>query len=64
MTGAGFGGCTVSLVRDDALERFEREVPQAYRQRTGLEPRVYVCRTVDGASAVTAPGFAPPGQAG
>ncbi len=64
MTGAGFGGCTVSLVRDDALERFEREVPQAYRQRTGLEPRVYVCRAVDGASAVTAPGFAPPGQAG
>jgi galactokinase len=49
MTGAGFGGCTVSLVEDGAVERFLSEVPAAYRSQTGLEPRVYPCRVVDGA---------------
>jgi galactokinase len=49
MTGAGFGGCTVSLVEAGAVERFLAEVPEAYRSRTGLEPRVFACRVVDGA---------------
>ena len=49
MTGAGFGGCTVSLVEDGAVERFLAVVPEAYRSRTGLEPRVFPCRVVDGA---------------
>jgi galactokinase len=52
MTGAGFGGCTVSLVRDDAVARFNDEVPEVYRRLTGLEPRVYACQVVDGASVV------------
>lgn len=50
MTGAGFGGCTVSLVRGEAVAEFERQVPRAYRSQTGLEPSIYVCRPVDGAS--------------
>ncbi len=54
MTGAGFGGCTVSLVRQSAVAAFEREVPARYRARTGLEPRIYVCRAVDGASLIQA----------
>jgi len=52
MTGAGFGGCTVSLVRESAVATFEREVPAAYRARTGLDPKIYVCRAVDGASII------------
>jgi galactokinase len=52
MTGAGFGGCTVSLVLDDAVARFNDEVPEVYRRLTGIEPRVYACRVVDGASVV------------
>ncbi len=48
MTGAGFGGCTVSLVREEALERFGREVIEAYRQRTGLPAEMYVCEVIDG----------------
>jgi galactokinase len=56
MTGAGFGGCTVSLVRDGAVAHFQEEVPEIYRQRTGLEPRIYACRVVDGATVVPLPG--------
>jgi galactokinase len=52
MTGAGFGGCAVSLVREDAVERFLSEVPVAYQQATGIEPAVYVCRASDGAGIV------------
>jgi galactokinase len=48
MTGAGFGGCTVSLVREEALERFGREVVEKYRQRTALPAEMYVCEVIDG----------------
>jgi galactokinase len=48
LTGAGFGGCTVSLVRSQALEDFRRQVVSAYRERTGLEAAMHVCRAVDG----------------
>ena len=43
MTGAGFGGCTVSLVHKDAVERFITEVGQQYEARIGLKPDFYVC---------------------
>lgn len=48
MTGAGFGGCTVSLVHEDAVERFVKEVGAAYKERTGLEGDFYVCGVGNG----------------
>jgi galactokinase len=48
MTGAGFGGCTVNLVRADGLDDFRRDVVETYRARTGLPAEVYVCQAVDG----------------
>jgi galactokinase len=42
MTGAGFGGCTVNLVRRTALDEFSRRIQREYRALTGLSPRVIV----------------------
>lgn len=51
MTGGGFGGCTVNLVRSDAVDRFQCRITEAYEQRTGKIPDVYVCSAAQGASA-------------
>lgn len=48
MTGAGFGGCTVSLVHQDQVELFLQEVGKSYEQRTGLKADFYVCSAGDG----------------
>ncbi len=53
MTGAGFGGCTVSLVRDDCVRSFVRKVGSGYRKLTGKKPEFYVCETSDGVSEVS-----------
>jgi len=48
MTGAGFGGCTVNLVRNDALDSFVNRVKEDYPKRIEIEPDIYVCRAEDG----------------
>jgi len=52
MTGAGFGGCTVSLVAADAVEEFLERVPAEYRARIGVTPSVYVCTPEGGAEVL------------
>jgi galactokinase len=52
MTGAGFGGCTVSLVAEEAVERFQQTVGAAYREATGLKATFYVCQASDGAGRI------------
>jgi galactokinase len=49
MTGAGFGGCTVSLVRSEVASGFAQEVAGRYRQEIGVMPEVYVCEASPGA---------------
>ncbi|WP_199616099.1 galactokinase [Paenibacillus alkalitolerans] len=49
MTGAGFGGCTVSLVHEDSIGLFRERVGAAYKERTGLEASFYVADIGDGA---------------
>jgi galactokinase len=48
LTGAGFGGCTVNLVRADRLDDFEREVVATYAGRTGRAARAFVVRPSGG----------------
>ncbi len=52
LTGAGFGGCTVSLVEEAAVEAFVRALTTGYRERTGREATVYVSQAADGAGLV------------
>ena len=52
MTGAGFGGCAMALIRADAAEDFVQRTSTAYRQRTGHTPAVYVCHATNGAEVV------------
>jgi len=48
MTGGGFGGCTVSLVRDEAIEEFKAFVGAEYERKTGLKADFYVAEIGDG----------------
>jgi galactokinase len=52
MTGGGFGGCMVTMLRPPAVKRFRREVTAAYQKKFGVEPQVYVCRPSRGAGEV------------
>jgi galactokinase len=56
MTGAGFGGCTVNLVRFGAEDALRERVLAEYPARTGLTGRVFVAAAVDGASPVSLDG--------
>jgi galactokinase len=49
MTGGGFGGCTVSLVRRHALEEVARRVCAAYRDETGRQATAFETRPAEGA---------------
>jgi galactokinase len=49
MTGAGFGGCTVNVVTDDAIERLRSTVALEYPRRAGREPGFYLLDAVDAA---------------
>ena len=48
MTGAGFGGCTVSLVKEDAIPDFIDKVGKAYKTKTGITADFYVAEIGDG----------------
>jgi galactokinase len=50
MTGAGFGGCAVALVRSDLAEAFVEAVAADYKRDTGLAPKIYICHAANGAS--------------
>jgi galactokinase len=52
MTGGGFGGCTINLVRSENVEEFKREVAAGYERSTGRAPEIYVCATADGVGSL------------
>ncbi len=52
MTGGGFGGCTVSLVKEEAIPTFIEKVGQAYTEKTGLVADFYIAEIGDGARRV------------
>lgn len=52
MTGGGFGGCTIALVRADCVEAFRQTVQHGYKRGTGCKPEIYVCSAADGVGRV------------
>lgn len=49
ITGGGFGGCTVSIVEQDAFNRFRDTVVSRYREKTGITAEIYAAEIGDGA---------------
>jgi galactokinase len=52
MTGAGFGGCAVALVRADVAQNFAGAVSAAYQAEANLTPNIYVCSATNGAEVL------------
>ena len=49
ITGGGFGGCSVSIVKNDAVDEFKEKVGKAYTEKTGLTADFYIAEAADGA---------------
>lgn len=49
ITGGGFGGCTVSIVKEEAIEEFQKKVGEEYRKKTGIDAEFYIVDIGDGA---------------
>ncbi|HSB15465.1 MAG TPA: galactokinase [Bryobacteraceae bacterium] len=52
MTGGGFGGCTVNMIRPDVVELFKSAITHSYKARYGLTPEFYPCRPSAGAAEI------------
>jgi galactokinase len=57
MTGGGFGGCTINLVREENMKVFRERVAEGYEQATKLKPEIYICSAANGAEEVSATDF-------
>ena len=49
LTGAGWGGCIVAVVRRDQVDAFREAIVSGYKQETGLDAQVFACRSAKGA---------------
>lgn len=52
ITGGGFGGCTVSIVKNDAVDNFIAKLGKEYKAKTGHEAEFYVVDIGDGAKEI------------
>lgn len=52
MTGGGFGGCTVNLLKRELFADFEREIKRKYHEKFDIEPEIYLFKPSNGASEI------------
>jgi galactokinase len=60
MTGGGFGGCTVTMLRPAAAEAFAASIARSYERRFHVAPRIYRCNPSAGARECTSSETIPP----
>lgn len=53
MTGAGFGGCAITIIENECIESFKQKIREAYLKKIGYEPSFYVVSISDGAREMT-----------
>ena len=53
MTGGGFGGCTVNLVRTENVEDFRARVSEGYERVTKIKPEIYITTAANGAEEIS-----------
>ena len=56
MTGGGFGGCTINLVKAVQAEGFAQEISTTYEAKTGIRPQIFLSRASEGAGMVPSEG--------
>jgi galactokinase len=49
MTGGGFGGCTVNLVKSEGAQQFAAQIAERYQSSIGIKPDIYICEAAEGA---------------
>ena len=54
MTGGGFGGCAVALVKTESVAAISRQIAADYKKRTGIEAMIFVSRPAAGATVIKA----------
>ena len=52
ITGGGFGGCTVSIIKDEAIDEFRKHLTEAYEKKYHVTPEFYVVEPSDGAKVL------------
>jgi len=52
MTGGGFGGCTINVVRSENVQSFSEKIAAEYQRQTGKRPEIYVSHPAGGAEEV------------
>ncbi len=52
ITGGGFGGCTVSIVKEEAVESFKEIITKTYEEKVGKTPEIYVVEIGDGPKTI------------
>ena len=52
MTGGGFGGCTVSIVKNEAIEDFQEALGKVYKERTGIDAKFIIADAAEGARRI------------
>lgn len=52
MMGGGFGGCTINLVRHEALDAFMAAITKQYKATTGIDTHIHVCKIEDGTHVI------------